>query len=30
MDVFWICIAIITLTPHLADIIKAIKGDKDE
>lgn len=28
MDAFWISIAIICLAPHLANIIKAIKGNK--
>ena len=28
MDIFWICIAIVCLAPHLADIINAIKGNK--
>jgi hypothetical protein len=28
MDVFWICIAVVCLAPHLANIIKAIKGNK--
>jgi len=30
MDVFWVCIAIIALAPHLEGIINAIKGNKDE
>jgi len=30
MDVFWICIAVITLAPHLEGIINAIKNKKDE
>ena len=30
MDVFWICIAVMALAPHLAGIINAIKGNKNE
>jgi hypothetical protein len=30
MEVFWICITIVTLSPHLAGIIKAIRDKKDE
>lgn len=28
MDIFWICVAVMVAAPHLANIIKAIKGDK--